>query len=257
MVVGQRERIPLIRPFPFRYWALGLTSLALFLGLVGLGFWQLQRAEEKQALLEAWHNARQGPPVPLEEAGASEAGRFQPVRAEGRYDSRHHYLLDNQIREGRPGFEILTPLRLVGEDRVILVNRGWLPRGKSRGDLPEIPTPEEEVALTGQLVDPPQGGLQLGPPDPGKGRWPKVVQYIETDRVAQQLGSPVAQRVIRLTPESAHGFRRKWQDPVPFGPERHTGYAVQWFALAGTLLILSLVAVLRGRSRRHDRKAGD
>lgn len=255
--MAQRERIPLIRPFPLRYWALALAILALFLGLVGLGFWQLQRAEEKQALLEAWRSARQANPVTLEEALGREAGQFQPVRAEGRYDGRHHYLLDNRIREGRPGFEILTPMRLKGEDRVILVNRGWLPRGKTRQDLPEIPTPAEEVSVSGQLVDPPQGGLQLGPPDPGKERWPKVVQYIDTDRVAEQLGASVVERVIRLTPESAHGFRREWQAPVSFGPERHTGYAVQWFALAATLLILCLVAILRGRSRRHDEDAGN
>ncbi len=236
-----------------RHWLLAPLVLVLFIGLLGLGFWQLQRAEEKRAFLEHWQGvSRNGEAKPIREALKRQEKPFVRVWAEGHYDRSRHYLLDNQIRDHLPGYEVLTPLQLTGSDRLVLVNRGWMPRRKARGERPAIPTPAGKVRVTGLLVDPPQSGIQLGPPDPGKGRWPKLVQYVEPSRIAEQLQAPVAGRVIRLDPKVAHGFRRQWQAPVAFGPNRHIGYAIQWFALAATLLILSLIAVLRGRLFRGE-----
>lgn len=239
------------------WWVAAFLVLCLFGGLLGLGLWQLQRAEEKRALLEVWRASRTAEAQPLREVLKGEGHRFQRVRVSGRYDGTHHYLLDSRIKDNRLGYEVLTPLRLSGSGRVILVNRGWVPAGGSRGDLPEIPTPDGRVEVTGHLVGPPQAGIRLGPPDPGKGRWPKVVQYLKPARVSDQLGSPVVGRVIQLDPEADHGFRRDWGAPVSFGPERHVGYAVQWFALAGTLLALFVVLTVRGRASRAGGKSDE
>jgi len=218
-----------------------LVTVVLFAGLVGLGLWQLSRAEQKEALLEQWQARRDGASQPLPRVLAGKAARFTPVAAKGRFDRRHQFLLDNQIRDGRAGFHVLTPLRLPGSERAILVNRGWLPMGNGRRDLPQMPVPEGPVRITGSLAPPPQAGIRLGAPDSGQGGWPKVIQYMEPERVSDQLGYPVAGRVIRLDPGSAHGFQRDWGPPVRYGPERHIGYAVQWFALATALLIIYLV----------------
>lgn len=238
----------LANPSTRRWWLAASLVLCLFAVLLGLGFWQLQRAEEKRILLETWRASRNTEARPLQMGLEGKGPRFQRVRVTGRYDAAHQYLLDNRIQENRLGYEVLTPLRIAGSGEVILVNRGWLPAGRSREDLPRIPTPDGAVEVTGHLVGPPQTGLRLGPPDPGRGRWPKVIQYLKPSRVSEQLGSPVVSRVIQLDPEADHGFRRDWGAPVSFGPERHIGYAVQWFALAGTLLVLFVVLSVRGRS---------
>lgn len=218
-----------------------LVTVVLFAGLVGLGLWQLSRAEQKEALLAQWQARRDGPPQPLAKVLAGEAARFTPVAASGRFDPSHQFLLDNRIRNQRAGFHVLTPLRLAGSERAILVNRGWVPMGDGRSDLPEIPAPKGPVRITGSLAPPPQTGIRLGAPDPGQGRWPKVIQHMEPARVGEQLAYPVASRVIRLDPGSPHGFERDWGPPVRFGPDRHIGYAVQWFALAAALLVIYLV----------------
>lgn len=224
------------------------VTLVLLGVLTGLGLWQLERAPEKRALLEQWRARREAPPRSLDRVLAGKPAPFTPVEAVGRYDGEHQFLLDNQIRNQRPGFHVLTPLRIAGSDRSILVNRGWVPMGQGRSDLPELPVPGERVRVTGVLAPPPQAGIRLGAPDPGRQRWPKVIQYMVPERMADQVGYPVAKRVIRLSPEAAHGFDRNWEVPVPFGPERHVGYAVQWFALAVVLLGIYLAVNTKRRT---------
>jgi len=225
--------------FEFRPgWVPTLVTLPLLAFLVGLGMWQLDRAEQKRSLLEQWQDRRDDPPAALEAVLAGEAKRFSRVVARGRFDGEHQFLLDNRIRDNRPGFHVLTPLKLAEGEGAILVNRGWAPMGKGRSDLPELPVPEGPVQVVGGLAPPPQTGIRMGPPDPGKGNWPKVVQHVDPERVSRQLGYPVRSRVIRLDPSAPGGFERDWGKPVPFGPKRHLGYAFQWFALAATLLVI-------------------
>jgi surfeit locus 1 family protein len=227
------------------------ATLVLLALLIGLGVWQLQRAELKRELLEQWQQRRTADPVPLAEALDGGAPRFTPVAARGRFDGERQFLLDNRIRNNRPGFHVLTPLKLAGSDAAILVNRGWVAMGEGRGDLPELPIPQGPVRITGSLAPPPQTGIRLGAPDSGRDDWPKVVQYMVPERMADQLGYPVKPRVIRLDPEAPAGFERDWGAPVPFGPERHIGYAVQWFGLAIALLVIYLVVNIKRRTPAH------
>lgn len=221
------------RPLPV------VATLVLLPLLLGLGVWQLERAEEKRLLLDRWQAAAERAPVSLDRAVNGEAPRFTPVKARGQYDGGHQFLVDNRIRDNRPGFHVLTPLRLEGSGRAVLVNRGWVPMGRSRQDLPRPEVPAGTVAIRGSLVTPPESGIRLGPADTGEA-WPRVVQYVVPDRVSGQLGYPVLDRVVRLGPDAPGALPRDWGEapPVPFGPERHVGYAVQWFALAATLVVI-------------------
>ena len=242
--------------WPFRSeWLPLLVTVVLFPVLVALGLWQLERAAEKRALVDRWQAAAEGAARPLTEAMAAEgASRFAPVTIKGRYDTGHQLLLDNRIHGNRPGFHVLTPLHLRDAERAVLVNRGWVPMKSSRRDLPEPPVPEGSVHLRGTLTDAPGNGIRLGAADAGRGDWPKVVQYVDPARLGDQLGYPVMSRVVRLAPEAEGGFVRDWGEgpPVAFGPERHVGYAVQWFALAATLLGIFLVVNLRREGGADD-----
>lgn len=236
--------------FDFRPgWFPTLATLVLLVFLVGLGQWQLDRAEQKRSLLEQWQEHREAPPKALESVLAGEAERFTRVEVRGRYDGEHQFLLDNRIRDSRPGFHVLTPLKLADDTGAILVNRGWVPMGKGRSDLPELPVPNGPVRVVGGLAPSPQTGMRLGAADRGQQGWPKIVQHVEPERVSGQLGYPVRAQVIQLDPETPGGFERGWGAPVPFGPERHLGYAVQWFALAVTLLVIYVVVNTKRRKR--------
>ena len=103
-------------------WLLFLVFFPLF---IALGFWQLQRAEEKKALQLQWQmNQAEAslmwPPSP----GALDASlRFKPVVLKGHFDSAHQFLIDNQLQGGQSGYHVLTPLRL-SEGPAVLINRG-------------------------------------------------------------------------------------------------------------------------------------
>jgi surfeit locus 1 family protein len=170
---------------------------------------------------------------------------YRRVIAVGHYDNRRQILLDNQLREGRPGYHVLTPLRLA-DGGAILVNRGWTPLGESRQTLPDIAVTVEAITVNGWLAQPVNPGLRLGEAAGADQHWPQVMPYIDYAQLAALLGYPLRPALILLEPNQPQGYLRDWRPRFGgFGPERHQGYAVQWFALAATLIILYLVAHVR------------
>ena len=139
---------------------------------------------------------------------------------------------------------VLTPLPLADCDGVVLVNRGWVPQGATRADLPNLPVPAEPTVSIEGLIDfPPEKVFALGEGEDRDPGWPKVLQRVRLDLQAQQLNARLLPVVLLLAPEQPGGFVREWT-PVVIGPERHVGYAVQWFALALALVILYMLATL-------------
>lgn len=211
--------------------------------LLALGFWQLDRAHQKEALLEVFKAQTALPYLPVGKLDLSEpTSLYRKVIATGRYDLDHQILLDNQVLDGRPGYHVYTPLRLTGDGEVVLVNRGWVPLGASRQQLPDIGLASAAVSLKGMVAQPANPGLRL-PASATDASWPKVVQYLDYRELAGQLGYRLLPAVILLAPDQANGYRREWQAHFAgFGPERHRGYAFQWFALTLTLVVLYVVA---------------
>jgi surfeit locus 1 family protein len=232
-----------------------LLMLAL---LLSAGFWQLRRAEEKRAVAVEQAYRAGKPALALEPgvlASASlERWRHRLASAHGHYRSDMQYLLDNRTYNRAAGYHVLTLLRLQDSDTHLLVNRGWVPVGPDRGQLPDVTVDGHAMVLEGMIVAPPASGLELGPPGYDDAGWPRVVQRVDLSRIQEQLGKPLLPFVLRLAPTSDFGFARDWQVRAGLSPDRHLGYAVQWFALAAALVALSLwVAVKRIPEERHDR----
>lgn len=209
--------------------------------LLSLGFWQLDRAKQKDVLQQRFKTHLSAPYTDVSEVPLDEAvSRYRKVTAQGRYDAEHQILLDNQIYQGRPGYHVFTPLRLTGQAKAILINRGWIPLGMSRQQLPEIVVNEADRTVRGRLSQPANPGLRLdGSPLSADDAWPRVVQYVDYDQLAEQLGYPLEPVVILLDPALEEGYLRTWRPTFGgLGPARHRGYAVQWFALAVALVII-------------------
>jgi surfeit locus 1 family protein len=221
-------------------WVPTLATLVVLTILVSLGVWQLDRAQQKR-LVETEYQTRQArSPMPLKEALAQKRGYpYLPVTASGRYDPAHQLLLDNQIREGRVGYRVLTPFQMAGMDRILLVDRGWVPMGLDRSILPPIPVDGGVRKIKGVLSPPPSPGLILGPAINGPGRWPQVIERVQPDTIGARLGATPLPDLLLLDPREADGYLREWRPPG-LGVERHIGYAVQWFAMAAVLLFIYL-----------------
>ena len=221
-----------------------VAAAALFGLLCGLGFWQLDRAAGKEEREIAFETARG---VVLDETSLDgEVREFARIRVEGRYDSSRQFLQDNRTHEGRPGYYVLTPFRLEGRGAV-LVNRGWVPVGPDRALLPEIAAPADALLLTGTVRLPREDLFVLGDTGHAAAGWPKVVQRVEIDAMQRSLGYPLAAWLVALDAGAPHGYVREWKAAPGLSPDRHRGYAFQWFALATALLAIWIAVNLERR----------
>lgn len=227
-------------------WPSTLAVLLLLPVLLSLGFWQLDRSARKAELQTAFAERSQQPPAPLEELNPVDPDNYyRRVVASGHFDNSRQLLLDNQLRDGQPGYQVLTPLRLP-DGQAILVNRGWVPLGKSRQVLPNVTVTTESVTVDGRIAQPANPGIRLGKAGGSDRNWPRVIQYVDYTPLSAILGYSLKPALILLDPEVDLGYWRDWQPNFGgFGPERHQGYAVQWFALSAVLVILYLAASIR------------
>lgn len=239
-----------IGPFLFRPRLVpSLAVLALLPLLLGLGVWQLDRAEQKREMMRSQEAGGQSATLDLNEAlPPYEAAEHRRAVARGRYDADRQFLLDNQVRDGRAGYHVITPLRLDGRQGAILVDRGWVPAPVKREKLPDVAVADGPRTVRGQIGDGPSVGIRMGEAATGS-RWPRRVAYMDYAYMDEALPYPLQARyLIELAPSAPNGYVREWRR-VEFGPERHVGYAVQWFALAGALVVIYLVVNTKRKNR--------
>lgn len=209
---------------------------------VALGSWQLDRAAEKKRLLAAYAAQADSLAVPLAQArGQAGDGSFPHVFVSGRYDSGHAYLLDDQVRNGRQGrlaFALFVP-----DDGALplLVNRGFVAFNPD-GGMPALPElPADRVTLQGIYGTAPGSGLRMGGNAlPAQANWPKLTIYIDTEEIGEDLGRHIDSGVLLLDPEPQSVFFREWT-PQIIPPEKHLGYAFQWFCFAVASLVIFIV----------------
>jgi surfeit locus 1 family protein len=224
-------------------WATLGTLLACGL-FVWAGFWQLDRGDQKRRLFEAFDAGSSAElltgqltdDLPVE-------SRYRRVRISGEYDSRHQILLDSMMHGGQSGYYVLTPLR-TGQN-IILVNRGWVPADRDRAEMPDVSVAENNRKVTGRLDLLPRPGVKLASQAPEIDTpWPRRLLYPSVTEIGEQLGDQPYPMQLLLDANNTDGFLRDWRPPV-MGPERHLGYAVQWFGLAVTLMIIYIVVNMK------------
>lgn len=229
-------------------WAAALLLAALF---ARLGFWQAGRAVEKQGMLDAVAQVLRDPtPAPLDAAAdADEAREYAWARGRGRFTGAPLWL-DNQQRDGRVGVRGYAPFRTAA-GTWLLVDIGWAAIAPDRRRLPDAPLPTGEVDLRGLLAPPPSAGIAMGAPMARHdGSW--LMLRVERDAIgrALQLPAPLAPRVLRLDPALPFGLPRDLAMLAnTLTPDKHRGYALQWFGLAATVLVIAVVLTFRGFRR--------
>jgi surfeit locus 1 family protein len=233
---------PARRSFGLRFWLVTLAALATIAATGSLGRWQLSRAAQMRAM-QAAIDERQAM-APLQEAGllqAQERGGAQAlhrsVRLRGQWLPEATVFLDNRQMQGRPGFFVLTPLRLHASQRAVLVQRGWAARDfQERTRLPDIATPAGEVLVEGRLAGPPARLYEFQPSGEGQGS-SRIRQNLDLAAYGAETGLDLLPLTVMQTGAAGDGLRRDWA-PVDSGVGKHYGYAFQWFGLCGLVAIL-------------------
>lgn len=220
-----------------RFWLVSAAAAAGVAATLALGFWQLSRAAQKEAL-QAGIEARSHLPV-LDGAALArlpaQALQDRTVQLRGQWLAQHTVFLDNRQMQGHPGFYVVTPLALQGpgQGTVVLVQRGWAPRNfLDRTRLPQVATPGGTVEVAGRMAPPP-GKLY----DFKGGRGGAIRQNLDlADFSAETRLSLLGLSVVQAGAAS-DGLLRDWPQ-VDSGVGKHYGYAFQWFALSGLMAVL-------------------
>ena len=231
-----------------RFWLLTAAALVGVALTAGAGFWQLDRAAQKQAVQAAVQARASEPPLDARalrgwsaridggEAAAMDQALQRPVALQGRWLAEHTVALENRPMDGRAGFYIVTPLALSDADGplgVVLVQRGWLPRQThDRTALAPFDTPSGPVSVRGRTAAGPSRTFQLGA-SAGEGR---IRQNLDRAAFARETGLPLLALSVLQTDADAGGLQRHWAAPDA-GVEKHHGYAFQWFGMAALLAL--------------------
>lgn len=226
-----------------------LITLLLMMLFVKLGVWQLGRMEQKKVLS---HNLQLRTTDNIIEFSHEEGEminrdidsfRFYPMQVTGSFLEDHDILLDNQIFEGKAGYHVLTPFLSKVSNTLILIDRGWIPWGEDRNELPEIPKVLGTVVVKG-IINQFPAGLKLANQDEEEDIWPLRVQVVDYHALSDALKYPIFHFILKLQKDSPYGFAI---GPIYFGlsSDRHLGYAMQWFTMALATFIYYLVIHLR------------
>ncbi|WP_144392818.1 SURF1 family protein [Pleionea sediminis] len=227
-----------------------LLALVVFEYLFfSLGTWQLNRAEEKKELLEHYKVQQLKPPVELNQSNFS-VQDYQPVTFSGSPFSDITVYIANEPFNGRDGYHILTPVKLLSGN-IVWVNRGWVEALPDRRYLPDVKSAPEQWEDQGYAY------FSKGQPilfdnaiaEIKQNQW--VIQGRDNKLLSTILGTMNTRAlpyIIRLSPKSPHGFTREWRI-VSMSENKHIAYAVQWFGLAVALMIIFVVLSVKRKEK--------
>ncbi len=231
-----------------------LITILVVLGmalLVWLGFWQLDRQEQKRTfntlMAERWRTE----PFDLNSAALPadlDALEYRRVVAEGEWDYDNQILISNQAYNGSAGYIVVTPL-VLAENRAVLVARGWAPSDlaapENWAQLAEPPG-QPVMGLARKSQDLPNGGIST-PVSIAQ----REFYRIDIPAIQGQMPYQLEPGYLEQMPEegrSATQFPIR-QEPMALDEGNHLSYAIQWFTFAA-VLGFGYILLVRYRMRR-------
>ena len=213
--------------------------LVLFI-LLGLGFWQLHRYQEKRMILQAV--AKQSNAIVVEWNMTKPAPQnFLKLSVSGQLLKQVFYL-DNQFYQHQLGYHILVPIEL-DNHTILLLDQGWISLGNNRTALPEI-TSDSSTIWSGTVYYPQLSKVDLGQFLDRKDGLKYVVETLNTKEISKILGKKVLPWVLRNNSTDVSPYIRKW-DVVTVSPQRHVAYASQWFMMAFVVLTILIWRIVK------------
>ena len=229
----------------FRFYIPASLIVATLALLISLGFWQLDRANEKRVIEDQIANANSFDVELVTSVEFLKDREYYHVRLQGSYVGDKQFVYDNQIVDQVPGYYVLTPLVLKGDSKAVLINRGFIPWNGRRDKLADIDISEKLTEVKVQISKPVKR-MELEASEIA-GEFPVLIQALDLDDMSTIAALDFINVVGLLSPESENGFVRQWE-PYTGSIERHIGYAIQWFLMALVLAFIGIRLVLKQRN---------
>lgn len=212
-----------------------------------LGFWQLNRAKQKQIRIYQLEKGGESTISDLAQIDKSKIEQFQQVELQLELFGYDSLYLDNKINNKRPGYHILNIVKDSASGKYLLINRGWEFAGGDRGRLPRVELPPRDWLVQGRVysiatqaistsdakVEVSSNALRL-----------PVMDMTIVKQIERHYGIRLESYLIRLNQQSEAALETNWMW-TNMSPEKHLAYAIQWFALALALLIISLAVCIK------------
>ena len=227
-------------------WKASLTFFCLFLFVLSLGVWQIDRGYKKKELENTFLERQSQPVKEIKYNIFVNSDLYRNVVLEGKYLDQI-FLLDNKIHNGKPGLKVFSPFESINES-LVLVSRGWI-EFEDRSNLPMIKTERNALKIQGILRSESKDFI-LENDNMKKNTNPILVQTINIDELSNYLGKPLSPYILELSELSKSAFVKTWQ-PINLSSFRHFGYAVQWFGL-GLVLIIGYLFFLRKEGAKGE-----
>lgn len=222
-----------------------LTAISVS-AMCGLGFWQLERMIQKQQRLASIAQKQSNGSVSLLTALAQPDPRDIKVTFDGEPDTAHLVFLDNQIQDKRVGYDVIVPVST--NAGWVLVNYGWVSAPDMQRSLPAIQLQNGVTSFKG-IVSVPGKNPLISETNTQSSIFPALVQQVDFSDLSERLNRKLLPYVIQLTTEDV-AFVRDFR-PVVMSPEKHLGYAVQWFGLAIAAAAIGGFAISK-KGRSHE-----
>jgi len=209
-------------------------SLLLIVLLVGLGIWEIQKAQTVEETIQLLNQRMTLDPLQANDLESDRDLRFYPIELTGSFDNEHSILLPNRVNKGQRGYEVLTPFNIVDSSTNILIDRGWIPLNADANSLPEIQSvPDKQATITGMLYKP-LNYFKFGSDfNENNVQWPLVSKHANIESLATALNTPLYPYIVLLSPSNQYGFVREWTWlPNSIESDRSRALAKQWFVLA-------------------------
>ena len=205
-----------------------------------LGLWQIERGQAKTGIIDEFNANLESEPQYLDDR----AKKWDRVFVKGTWENSRQILIDNVIHRGVAGYKVLTPLRVLESDKLILVDRGWIKRNKYRENLPDIDLLENELTVSG-ILEYPELGLVLSD-DLVSPDWPKVSQTKNPNVLLKEYDENTYNLILLADPVLKNSLEYIKITPTNMMPSKHYGYAAQWFSM---FLVLCLMFIWYGYKR--------
>ena len=229
-----------IKNLQFRPSLLGFVLTVIAVCVFGyLSIWQLGRADERKSLRQQVMEKTQLAPVVFDKKMVTlSEHRYRRFIMQGHFENHAQVILDNVVRHGKPGYEVITPFKLADSQDVVLVNRGWLQADMNRSVLPDITVTETSQQIIVSVDKPRSAPVVVNEIVESGGRW----NYLDITFYRQQMNLDVPDYLLLLSPETGSGYDRQLPE-IEDKSGMHIGYAIQWAAFAfialGTFIGLS------------------
>ena len=219
------------------FWQTFFVVPILFI-LICFGTWQLKRMEWKAQLITDFQSRIMAPPIRLPAKPVGPELEFRRLEITGYFNHDLEVLMTGRTQNGRIGFHIVTPF-ILNDGRTILINRGWIPESLREPNKRLITLKKGLITILVIMRFPRKKGYFVPENEPEKGTWFSIIP----SQIALHQG--MKGRVETDFYFTSIGGANDAKIPIPISTEinlhnRHLGYAITWYGIACSLLIIYL-----------------